>query len=80
MTKVKTARRKRTARRQDAAVLQPKLLPAPGVLAAERARKSTGVSRAYDDVDEFIGDLKIVLERSPSVGTPQQLKQFMHSF
>lgn len=35
----------------------------PGRLAAERARAGIGVSRAYDNADEFVADLKAVARR-----------------
>lgn len=52
-----------TSIERGAVVLRPKVLLDLGVLAAERARKGIGVSRAYDDVDEFIGDLKAAAKR-----------------
>ncbi len=44
--------------------------------AAERARKGIGVSRAYDDVDEFIGDLKAATKshRQPSARRTRRKK------
>lgn len=52
-----------TSIERGAVVLRPKVLLDPGALAADRARKGIGVSRAYDDVNEFIGDLKAAAKR-----------------
>jgi len=53
-----------TSIEHGAVVLRPKVLLDPGAMAADRARKGIGVSRAYDDVDEFIGDLKKAAAKS----------------
>ncbi len=47
-----------------AVVLRPKVLQdRDGVLAAERARAGIGVSRAYDDPEEFVADLHAAARR-----------------
>lgn len=46
-----------TSIERGAVVLRPKVLTDPGARAAARARAGIGVSRAYDNADEFIADL-----------------------
>ena len=48
---------------RGAVVLRPKVLLDPGALAAARARRGIGVSRAYDNADEFIADLHTAARR-----------------
>jgi len=52
-----------TSIERGAIVLRPKVLTDPGLEAANRARAGIGVSRAYDDVGEFIADLKTAAKR-----------------
>jgi AbrB family looped-hinge helix DNA binding protein len=52
-----------TSIERGAVVLRPKVLLDPGAIAADRARRGIGVSRAYDTAAEFVADLKTAARR-----------------
>lgn len=52
-----------TSIERGAVVFRPKVLQDRGAIAAARARAGVGVSRAYDNVDEFVTDLKAAARR-----------------
>ena len=64
-----------TSIERGAVVLRPKVLTdRAGFDAAQRARAGIGVSRAYDDVAEFIADLKAAAKhhRKPLARKPRK--------